>query len=195
MRHRGWLGLVVVCGLALPAQAQVAIDWKFQQGDTFFLETENKNNQTMKVAGQAIPSDTDTTDVHKFEVVSASADSVVLKRTVVAVKIKSQSPAADELEKMHQRVIGMSINLTLDPRARKVTKVEGVDEYVKKLIGDNPLLKMMVGNNITEDTVKDEMEQWLVAFLPGKEVSRGEKWRRKSVMSFGPFGSLAADTE
>lgn len=195
MRHLKCLVVVFLFCLTRPVNGQATLEWQFKEGDSFYLETQHNDKTSLKFAGQAMPTDSLNTDLNKIEVVKATPDTAVLKRTVVSVKVKSQGPAAEEMQRMFERVVGHSLTITVDLRGRKVSRVEGVSDYVRKLVGDNPLLKMMIGASITDDTVKEDMEQAFLAFLPDKPVSAGEKWRRKAPLSFGPLGSFSTDTE
>ena len=52
--HCCWMALALtLAGIALPAYGQVPLEWKFKQGDRFYVDTVTHLRQQMKVLGQS----------------------------------------------------------------------------------------------------------------------------------------------
>src|SRR5262249_48168084 len=72
------------------------------------------------------------------------------------------------------------------------SKIEGRDEFVKKLIATNqqmePLLKQILG-----DEALKQMADPAFAVVPNKAVKKGESWTKSSKVAMGPIGTY--DTE
>lgn len=189
MFRRAWLAAVLVLGgLTLPASAQVTMQWKFNEGDKFFVEEISTQKMTIGLMGKDIKQEQKTTQITSFTVKKRTADSIVLVQKVENVDVKVQGGFGGEMDKFMEKMKGASFTITLTNDGR-VTKFEGYDELIKTLSGDDEnvakLLKMMV----TEDTLKKSGEE-VFAFLPPKAVSKGDTWKRESTLPLGPFGSF-----
>src|SRR5262245_19894103 len=133
MWQRCWLGVVVlVTGAAAPALGQTTLAWKWKEGDTVYLESVTKNKQAMKLAGQAMETENENTTVDSFKVEKQTADLIVLKRTVESAKAKVQGPGADVAEKMTEGLKGTTLTIHINPKQRKITKLEGLDKMLEK---------------------------------------------------------------
>jgi hypothetical protein len=189
MFRRSWLVAVLVLSvLALPASAQVTMQWKFSEGDKFFVEEVADMKMTISLMGKDIKQEQKTTQVSSYTVKKKTADSVVLVQKIEGVDVKVQGGFGGEMDKFMEKLKGASFTVTLSNDG-KVTKFEGYDEFVKNLAaGDEnvgKLLKMM----INEETLKKSSEE-VFAFLPSKAVSKGDSWKRDAVLPLGPFGSF-----
>lgn len=195
MGQRYWIGVVLLVGMAVPAHAQVTLEWKFKEGDTFYVEGISDTKQTIKVAGQAMPQDMEQTIVESFKVVKVDGSKVILERKIESVKMKSAGPGAEEGEKVAKKMEGCTFTITLTPKNREVNKVGGVEELQQKVVGDNPLLKMMMSSILSEDALRHGISDTFLAYLPPGPVKEGDKWKSKSKLSLGPVGSLVMEGE
>jgi hypothetical protein len=191
MWQRFWLGgLLVLGGLATPVHGQVKLEWKFKEGDKFYLESVNTTKHTMKIGGRVNNQDVENTTVDSYEVVKTDADQIVLKKTVESVDAKTSGLGAEEAASAAKKMKGAVFMVTVDPRRSVVTKVEGVEEYVKKITGGNPLQQQAMSLSVNEATVREDVQNILVGFLPEKPAEKGETWTRKAKLSMGPIGSF-----
>jgi hypothetical protein len=196
MQRQYWLAAALLSGaLAVPAQAQVQLQWKLNEGDKFFLETKGTTKQTMKVMGTPIEQEFDTTTVDSYKVVKMAPDQVILEKRIESMKVKATGPGAELADQSAQKAKGAVFTLTLDPRTDTVTKVDGVAEFVKKTFNDNPALQQTMAATLNEDTVREEQQNILTVYLTGKPIQKGEKWTRKSNIPLGPIGSFSSEGE
>lgn len=197
MWRQRWQAAVLAIGaLAAPAEApaQVQLQWKLNEGDTFYLETTGITKQMMKIMGTPIQQEFDTTTVDSYKVVKKTTDQIVLEKKVEAMKIKATGQGAEEAEKIAQKVKGAVFTLTLDPRTNTITKVEGVSEFVKRAFDDSILQKAMAAT-LNDESLRDEQQNILTGFLSDKPVNKGDKWTRKSKIPLGPIGGFLSDGE
>jgi hypothetical protein len=183
--------MIALCVAALPARAQVALDWKLKEGDRFYLLTESTFNQVMEIpgkeAGKEIKQDITQIAVLQFYVEKKTPDgNYTIKQTIEGLMVKgaSTNPVIDE------KIQGANFTLTLNPKL-EVVKLEGYADFLKKLAGDEPAALKTVKSIITEELLTKAATQ-AFAFLPTKQVKEGDEWGedRSIKMPLGPLGAL-----
>src|SRR5689334_10842250 len=118
MLQRCSIGAVLALAvLAVPAHAQVQLEWKFKEGDKFYFETVNSFKQSMKTLGKELRQDMDMTFVLGVTVQKVNADkSAVLEEKIESVEVKNAGgptgaiPAEDPF---NQKVKGASFRITV----------------------------------------------------------------------------------
>ena len=194
MPRRFWFGsavaLAFLAGPALAADA-VKLEMKFKEGDKFFVETVSNTKQVMEFMGTKNESDSDSTQVTSFTVKKSDKDGVVIEQKIESIKNKNSGglPGAD---KIMDALKGATFKLTLNSKG-EVTKIEGYDEFVKKLSADNELAGKMLKSFMSEDTIKATAAENF-AFLPPKPVAKGDTWKRSQAIPLGPLGNLKGET-
>jgi hypothetical protein len=83
--------------------------------------------------------------------------------------------------------------VTLSP-AGQVTKFEGFDEFVKKMVGDNEAARAAFKAMGVEDLYAEGVNQTF-GFLPGKPGAKGDSWKRSGRYPLMMLGTLKYDTE
>jgi hypothetical protein len=190
------LPVVLLTGaLAVPAQAQVRLQWKLNEGDKFYLETTGTIKQTMKLMGNPIDQQFETTAVDSYKVVKKAADQIVLEKKIESMKVNATGQGAEQAKQSAQKVTGAVFMLTLDPRSNTITKVEGVTEFIKKAFSDDPIMQQAMAATLNDDTLREDQQNILVGFLVDKPVNKGDKWTRKSNMLLGPIGGFSCQGE
>jgi len=182
---------VMLSAAALPARAQVALDWKLKEGDRFYLVTESTFNQVMelpgKEAGKEIKQEITQTAVLQFLVEKKLPDGgYSIKQTIECLMIKggANPPVTDD------KIQGAKFTLTLNPKL-EVVKLEDYNEFIKKLAGDDPAALKTIKSIVTEELLTKAATQ-AFAFLPTKQVKEGDEWgkERSIKMPLGPLGSM-----
>jgi len=72
----------------------------------------------------------------------------------------------------------------------KITKIDGREEFVKKLTDANPQMANLLKEILSEDQLK-QMSEPAFAVVKGKgqKVKSGDTWTRDSKLNMGPIGS------
>ncbi|TMQ31267.1 MAG: hypothetical protein E6K70_22925, partial [Planctomycetota bacterium] len=184
MGPRAWLGSVVVLGLVLaPARGQTQLAWKWNVGDRFYLETVNTLTAITKADNQEVKGSLETTTVDQYKVAKSDATAIVLEKTLLAQRFKNTSSNGNEAdaevqkraEALARKLEGLVLTITFDAAMQKVTKVDGVKEYVKRAFGDD-----FTDPGRFEESITEEQQDIFCGFLPDKPVAAGGTWRRKS---------------
>jgi hypothetical protein len=179
--------------LAVPARAQVQLQWKLKDGDRFYLETTGTTKQTMKIMGNPIPQEFQTTTVDSYKVVGRTADRIILEKKIESMKVNATGQGAEQAKQSAQKVTGAIFTLTLDPRTNSITKVEGVTEFIKKVFSDDPVMQQAMAVTLNDDSLREDQQNVLVGFLFDKPVNKGDKWTRTSKMLLGPIGGFSSE--
>jgi hypothetical protein len=196
MPRRYWFGSAVVLAfVAVPALAAdaVKLEMKFKEGDKFYIETVSNTKQDLEFMGAKIKSEIDSTQVSSFKVLKSDKDEVVIEQKIESIKTKTSGglPGTDS-DKLTDAMKGATFKVTLNNKG-EVTKIEGYDEFVKKLSADNEVAGKMIKAFMNEETIKSTAAENF-AFLPPKPVSKGDTWKRSQVVPLVALGSLKGET-
>jgi hypothetical protein len=94
---------------------------------------------------------------------------------------------ANPLSEFFKQLVGSEFKVTLDMKTLKVTKVEGRDEFLKKLVGANPQMKPLLDQILSENALK-EMAEPTFAVIPTEPKAKGDSWKRTTTLDMGPIG-------
>ena len=192
---------VLVPFVPLVAQdAGTNLAWKFKDGQTMYQEMTTKTEQTMKVMGSDIKQNQTQTFIFSWTPVKKDGDNTVLKQKIEGVKMTidiggqpisydSTNPGqtSSALGDFFKSLVGSEFTLTLD-KANKVIKIEGRDEFVKKLTQANPQMEGLLKQILSDESLK-QMADPTFAAIPGKAVKKGDTWEQKTKLDMGPIGS------
>jgi len=194
MLRRAWIGVVLVFAVAnVPAYGQVTMEWKFNEGDKFYLEETSTQKMKIGLMGKDIDQTTKTTMVKSFTVKKKAGDTTVLEQKIEGVDVKSMGGLGGEMEKMMEKLKGAKFTLTLN-KVGKITKLEGYEEFIKEMTKDNEETSKFVKMMLSEDMLKEGAEE-MFGILPGKAVNKGDTWKRGTTLPLGPLGSFKATSE
>jgi hypothetical protein len=200
------IAVVALVSLASPmlANAQdVELAWKFEKGKTFYQTMKTKTSQTMNIMSQPVKQDQEQEFLFSWTAKDVSDTAIVLDQKIEAVnmsikigtnEVKYNSAAKDAadnpLSSFFKPLVGSSFTLTLDPKTMKVTKVEGREEFVKKVTEANPQMAGLLRVILSEDQLKQMAEPaFAVVKGKGEKVKPKDSWTRESKLSMGPIGS------
>src|SRR5206468_8946887 len=126
-------------------------------------------------------------------------DNWVINQKILGVKMKidiggtkveydstKDSPTGNPLGDFFNKLKDSEFKITVN-KENKVTKVDGRDAFVNKLIGANPQMEALLKKILSEDALK-EMAEPTFAVVPGKDVKKGDTWDRGSKIDMGPLG-------
>jgi hypothetical protein len=189
---------------AAPAPAtgdKVEIKWKFEKDKPFYQEMTTDTDQNMKVMGMEVNQKQKQTFYFSWTYKEDDKDkNMVMVQKIEGVKLTiniadnpinfdSTNPAAQNtaLAEFFKALVGSEFRLTLD-KDLKVLKVEGRDEFLKKLGTTNQTMEPLLKRILNEDALK-QMADPTFGIVPNKPVAKGESWTRDSKLSLGPIGS------
>lgn len=164
--------------------------WQFKQGDTFLQETKSQLQQVVKVNQQEFKQDIVHTTVVKYSVSEVGdGGAITLDQQIESMKATNSdgSPSAGNnavLNQMQGAIIKAKLNAEL-----QVTQLEGYDELIKRLAGDDPSVRRVVQALVSEEQLKNGISHSL-GFVPQKATPVGTMWKRELTLTLGPLGSV-----
>lgn len=167
----------------------VALKWHFKQGDSFLQTTRSQLNQTVKIGMQEFKTDITHTTVIRFTVKQVEPNgTVTLEEKVESVKATNPdgSPAAGSSAVLNQ-LQGATFTAKLAPDFT-VQQLEGYEELLKRIAGDDPSVRRVVQALLSENQLKRAMRESF-GFLPIEPVKPGATWQRELPLTLGPLGS------
>lgn len=183
--------LLAAAGVS-PAAAQTELTWKFKPGEVFFVETKQTTFATITIRGLLQPQDLEQTTVSRFKVLEVLPDGqVVLERTIVAVQFKNEAGLPDAAQ-IAGLMKGMTFKLTLDPKQRRITKLEGHEDFIKRLasLDENAArtLQVMMPPAVIIASLEAEFFH-----TPDRPVQKGDQWTNRFKLPMGPLGNLTGE--
>jgi hypothetical protein len=182
--------------------SKVTLAWKFEKGKTFYQTMTTKTKQTMKVMNNDVNQTQEQTFYFSWTPVSQEGDSWVLEQKILGVKMDidiggspikydSTSTAANNtsnpLTEFFKALVGSTFKITLNTKTLKVTKIEGREEFIKKLVNANPQMKPLLDQILSENALK-EMAEPTFAVVEEKPIAKGDNWKKETTLEMGPIG-------
>jgi hypothetical protein len=191
----------VLVSLIAPAFGQDAttLEWKFKEGQTFYQEMTTKTDQSMKVMGSDIKQSQTQTFIFSWTPEKKDGDNWVLKQKIEGVKMRieiggqpieydstKEQQTSSALGDFFKALVGSEFRLTLN-KDLKVTKIEGRDEFLKKLSAANPQMDALLKQILSDEALK-EMADPTFAAVPTSAKKPGETWEKTTKLDMGPIG-------
>jgi hypothetical protein len=200
--QRRWFLALLVMGLAMPAFAEdkATLKWKFEPNKPFYQEMVTSTKQTMKVLNSDVTQNQTQTFYFSWTPIKQDNDgNWTIKQKIEGVKMSidiggskieydstKAENAANPLGDFFKQLVGSEFTLTLD-KDLKVSKIEGRDAFIKKLIPANPQMEPLLNQILSEQALKDMADPTFAA-VPNKEVKSGDSWTKDSKLDMGPIG-------
>jgi len=184
MRHRITPAIFALF-LAGAAAPDAPLEWKWKEGDSFWVEYSTEFSDKSNISGQDLKQNEKINAVFQVGVQKASADGPTLSVKVHQFKFSNPDaqPLADKLQ-------GSTFEVGLDAQLA-VVRMSGLEKVVLALEGGETLSKgerkMITG--ILEAMNGYWLSELLIA-MPGKPTKPGDRWEQKSVISLPPIGQL-----
>ncbi len=181
---------------------KVTLEWKFEAKKPFFQKMATKTDQTMTVMTNTVKQTQQQTFYFSWTPEKKEGDTWVLVQKIEGVQMDidiggskitydslagAPGGAANPLSEFFKQLVGSEFKVVLDTKTLKVTKVEGRDEFLKKLVAANPQMKPLLDQILSENALK-EMAEPTFAVVPTGPVSKGDSWTRKTTLDMGPIG-------
>lgn len=206
-RLRFGVGVLLLTGLvaATAAQEKQKFEIKFEKDKPFYQQMTTEVAQTIKVQGGS-----DLTQKHrqvfdfKWTPVAQAGDKWTVKQLIEGVKMTidiagnqieydSTNPAAaggganPNLADLFGKLVGTEFTVTIAKNGT-VEKVEGKDEFLKKLQAVNPQMEAILKKMLTDEALK-QMTDPSFGLTPPAEQAVRSTWEKKTTLGLGPIGS------
>jgi hypothetical protein len=179
---------------------KTTIKWKFEKDKVFYQKMVTKTVQTMKVMNNDVNQTQNQTFYFSFKPTAVDKDKATIDQTIIGVAMDieiggskisydstKEQTANNPLGEFFKALIGSKFTIEIDAKENKVTKVEGRDAFIAKLVGANPQMKPLLETILSNEALK-EMAEPTFAVVPPKDVAKGESWTRTSKLDMGPIG-------
>ncbi len=176
---------------------------KFVKDKPFWEEMKTTTIQNIKVQGLDVGQNQEQTFYFKFEPIKQDGDKWTVKQTIEGVKMKidiAGSPVSYDstneaasggtntaLSEFFKALKGSQFILTIDKDCT-VEKVEGREEFVKKLVQSNKQLEQLLNKILGEEALK-QMADPSFGVVPKEPKKVGDKWSKTVKLSLGPLGT------
>ncbi len=192
----GRLFSALICGLmvVVPASAQVKLEWKWKEGDTFYVKTTRliKQKVTIRDPGgdpkksRDVTLESEITTVLRYKVAKKESNGVVtLSQEIESLVVRSPGGNVSRPDAVAPET---KLTLTLAPNG-EVTKVEGYRGLIQRL-ADKQSDRDVIEKVLTEETLKQAANE-IFAILPAQPVKQGATWPRSTAYQLGPLGKLS----
>jgi Family of unknown function (DUF6263) len=205
-RHRAF-GMTKRTGCVHPSlpstNKYIVLAWKLKRDKTFYQEMTTETSQQITVMGQSVsyhqkmmfffsftPIEKDQTGNWK---VKQKIDGLKMESDIAGNKItfdstKKGAGGPNPLSDYFKALIGSEFLLTID-KEMKVSKLEGRDEFLKKLLKENSSTERLLKTILSDDALK-QMSDTTFALIPNKAVRIGDSWEWKTTVEMGSIGSF-----
>ncbi len=187
--------LVALAALSAPAFGQTNLNWKFREGDKFYVEERMTSKTTSTVMGMKVTEEQTQVRISSFVVKSRTKDGVVLEQRIESWKGKNVGgqPGSDEgMKLLEQATKDVVFTIELSP-AGKVLKFDGYNQMLKKIMDVNPDEAKKFKAIATEEVLRAPLAM-IFDVLPGKAVKKGESWNKEISVPLGPMGTFKFST-
>jgi len=201
--------LCALVGATVSGQDKQRFELKFEkdaagQYKPFFVKTKTDVVQQIKVQGQDLTQKQESTFYFEWRPLKQEGDKWVLKEKVeglrMSIDISGNPIVYDSTQKealgsagnpglmdFFRNLEGSEFTVTLG-KDFKVEKVEGKDEFVKKLGAGSPQMDNLLKRIMTDEALK-KMCDPTFDLVPDQPKAVGESWEKKTTLPLGPVGS------
>ena len=173
------------------------LTWTFVKDVPFYQEITTRTVQDIKVQGTDVSQNQTQTFYFKFEPLRRDGDRWVVRQTIEGVKMsidiagnpvkydstneEATAGANTALNAFFKALKGAQFTLTI-AQDGTVEKVEGGDEFVKKLTATNKLLEGLLDKILGEEAIK-QMADPAIGLTPKEPKKVGESWAKTIKLS------------
>jgi Family of unknown function (DUF6263) len=197
MMRRGLLAILVLTALAGSASAQTTLEWKFFEGQKFFLEQRTDSNFTVTVLGMETTEKQNQQIISSFVVKTVEKDSFVLEQRVESWKLKSskdmdaENPAVKALQTIFKDVV-LTVRIS---RPGKVLSMDGYDQLIKNVDGLGNEQEAQAFKNLVSEKLIRSWATLNFDVFPEKAVNQGDSWRKDLDIPVPALGNITIASE
>ncbi len=116
---------------------------------------------------------------------------MLLEQKIEALKIKVSGEGPEADTKVLKQLIGAAFLIGIDSK-RAITRFDGYEQLIKKIVKDNPVNANLIRALMTEASLKAAIQE-MFAFVPNQEVAPGKSWVGKTTLPLGSLGTLSLE--
>lgn len=197
--------LAAVLATAVGAQEKATFGFKVEKDKPFYQEMTTNVVQSIKVQGQDLKQTQEQTFFFKWTPVKQDGDNWQIKQQVEGVKMKIDiSGNAIEYDSTNKNAAGSGGNpgltdffkglegaeftVTYNTKDNKVSKVDGKDDFLKKLASGNAQMESLLKKILTDEALKQMTDPTFGLAVAG-EKAKDQPWESKTALNLGPIGT------
>ena len=197
--------LAVAMVATVTAQDKSKFELKLEKDKAFYQMMRTDVTQVIKVQGQDLTQKQDSTFYFKWTPEKQEGDKWTLKQKIEGLKMSidiSGNPISYDSTKKDQagsagnpglmdffkNLEGAEFNVTLNTKDWKIEKVDGKDDFIKKLGAGNAQMDSLLKKIMTDDALK-QMADPTYNLIPDAPKAVKETWEKKQTLGLGPIGS------
>ncbi|QVL33051.1 hypothetical protein KIH39_03800 [Telmatocola sphagniphila] len=184
------------------ADGKVDFTWKLEKDKVFYQSTTTSTTQSIKVMGMDVNQTQEQVFYFKWQPLKEEGKKWTIKQTIEGLKMKidlagnpiafdseTSAPAGSQtqLSDFFKSLKNSEFVLTLNEKM-KVEKVEGREEFLKKLGQANAQMEALLKTILTEDAMKQVTDPTF-GFIPPEPKKIGESWKVTTTLNLGPIGT------
>ncbi|MFO0805355.1 MAG: DUF6263 family protein [Gemmataceae bacterium] len=195
----------ITLGAVATGQDKSRFELKIEKDKAFYQMMRTDVTQIIKVQGQDLTQKQDSTFYFKWTPEKQDGDKWSLKQKIEGLKMNidiSGNPISYDSTKKDQpgaggnpglmdffkNLEGAEFGVTLNTKTWAVEKVDGKDEFVKKLGAGNQQMDSLLKKIMTDDALK-QMADPTHNLIPDAAKAQKETWEKKQTLGLGPIGS------
>jgi hypothetical protein len=196
--------LSIIVGSVVVAQDKQKFELKLEKDKPFYQKLSTTVEQIIMVQGTNLNQKQESTFYFKWTPTGLAADKWTLKQRIEGLRMSidiSGNPITYETGKsspgsagnpglmdFFKNLEGAEFTVTLNTKDWKVEKVEGKDDFVKKLGAGSAQMDGLLKKIMTDDAVK-QMADPTYGLIPDQPKAVNEVWEKKVTVGLGPIGS------
>jgi len=167
------------------------LDWKFKEGEKFWVDTLTRVEQIEKVGTQQGANVVLMRTITSYLVKKVTESNYVeLEAKIESTRYENNQTAdSQKMSTLFAMLQGATFKLTMNPE-RQVQKLEGYSEWLLKLAAQLPASEVdRVRALVPEADIRNAASEGF-GFLPGKEITLNQQWQKKCELNLAPAGIL-----
>ena len=197
--------LAVGLGVTVSAQDKQTFQLKLEKDKSFYQKMKTDVTQIIKVQGQDLTQKQDSEFFFKWTPEKQDGDKWTIKEKIEGLKMSidiSGNPITYDSTKTDQpgsagnpglmdffkNLVGAEFTVTLNTKTWKVEKVDGKDDFIKKLGAGSTQMDSLLKKIMTDDALK-QMADPTFNLIPDAPKAVNDTWEKKQNLSLGPIGT------
>jgi len=183
-------------------EGKAVLKWNLQKGKDFYQKMSTVTNQDMTVMGTKVSQKQDQTFYFKWSIVDEKDGVWTVKQKIEGVKMdidignqkiqydsqKESGSTTNPLGEFFKALVNAEFTFTINSKDNmKVTDVKGRKEFLDALVKQNPQMKPLLEQILSDEALK-QMAEPTFAAVPNVEKNVGDKWKVTTELNMGPIG-------